>query len=104
MIETKHNVTSNGSRVSRAQYALIERITTIYRTLYYWNHTEFRLVAKKDRQKDFCGADPLTTYGVDIYDEQILRLIDYLLEIPPHTTSRKPIFSKLDLYVTWVTQ
>ena len=55
---------------------------TTHRTLYYWNHTEFWLVAKKDRQKDFCGTDPLATLGVDIYDEQILSLIDYLFEIP----------------------
>ena len=107
LIETKHNDTSNWSRTSRTQYLLIGRTGTMYRTLYYWSQTEFRLVAKKDRQKDFCGTDPLATLGVDIYIEQILNLIEYLLklfEIRVSNDSRKPISPKLNLYVAWVTQ
>ena len=58
LIETTHNNKSNWSRTSRSQSLLIERITTTNRTSYCSNRTQFWLVAKTDRQKDFCTIKP----------------------------------------------
>jgi hypothetical protein len=58
----------------------------------------------KDRQKDFCGTDSLATLAIDIYDEQILSLIDHLFEISASHDFQETNSPKLDLNMTWATQ
>jgi hypothetical protein len=92
------------------QRTTIHLITTINRSLYYSNHAEFWFVTKTDRQKDFCAAEPFFNnirsrflwangWRTDCWTWKTVHS-----KYPPQMTFGKSVSSKIDLYLTRVTQ